>query len=385
MKVVYCINQLERIGGTERITIAKANALSELQGNDVYIIVSYNRKANDSIAISGNVKVVDLDVHYYDDCGYNRISGLFFYLRKRKEHRKKLELALNTISPDIVISVGGAEKQFLPTLKIISNPVFIREMHFHKNYRRLLATGFYEKTIARVVEFIDYCFNINKYNRIVVLTEGDKNDNWKNNPKVVVIPNPLTSIPLQVSTLENKIVIAAGRLVKEKNFGSLISAWSYVTHNYPDWHLKIFGDGNKRLQLQAQIDSNNLSDYITLCGFTDDILLEMSNASIYVFSSLCEGFGLVIVEAMSCGLPVISYDCPCGPKDIITHGINGYLVHLNDEKDFAERISMLISNESKRKKMGNNALERSRYFSMNRVIEMWMALFCELLNSRQHT
>ncbi len=378
MKIVYCINQLEQIGGTERITIAKANALSEVPENDIYIIVAYNRKENDSILVNKKVKVIDLDVHYYDDFSYNRISGLFFYFKKRKEHRKKLELALNNLLPDIVISVGGAEKQFLPTLKISSNPVFIREMHFHKYYRRVLATGLYEKFLARMGEFVDYHFNISKYDLIVVLTEEDQKDNWKSNPKVVVIPNPITEISHRQSSLQNKVVIAAGRLVKQKNFQSLISAWVDVNQQYPDWKLKIFGDGEKRQELQNQIDSNGLSNKVLLCGFTNNIFDEMAEASIYALSSLCEGFPLVIIEAMGCGLPVVSFACPCGPKDIVRNGYNGFVVPFGDEKRLSNNLILLMSNKELLLKLGSGALESSRHYTMDLIVDKWQSLFIKL-------
>ncbi len=382
MKIVYCINQLENIGGIQRITIAKANALSEIQGNEVTIVAAFYRKRNSSISINPCVKVIDLDVHYYEDHGRSRIGALLYYNKKRKEHKHKLEKALNNLSPDVVISVGGTDKNFLPSLKISSHPVFIREMHFHKYYRRVLATGFYEKFLAMVGEFFDYHFNINKYDRIVVLTEEDRKDNWKNNPKVVVIPNPITEIPYRQSSLKNKVVIAAGGLVKQKNFPSLISAWVDVNRHCPDWKLKIFGDGEKHKELQNQIDSNNLSDSVLLCGFTDHIFEEMADASIFVLSSLCEGFGLVLIEAMSCGLPVVSYDCPCGPKDIITNGQDGILIPFGDEKRLAEGLITLMFNESLRKSISRLALMQSRYYYLDRIIDLWMNLLRELVISK---
>lgn len=378
MKIVYCINQLENIGGIQRITIAKANALSEIQGNEVTIIAAFYRKKNSSISINPRVKVIDLDVHYYEDQGRSRIGALLYYNKKRKEHKHKLEKALNDLSPDVVISVGGTDKNFLPTLKISSHSAFIREMHYHKYYRRILATGLYEKFLAMVGEFFDYHFYINKYDRIVVLTEEDRKDNWKNHPKVVVIPNPITEIPHRQSSLQNKVVITAGRLVKPKNFQSLISAWADVNRHSPDWKLKIFGDGEKREELQKQIDLKNLSDSVLLCGFTDHIFEEMADASIFVLSSMCEGFGLVLIEAMSCGLPVVSYDCPCGPKDIITNEKEGFLAHLDDQKALSGKLQLLITNYRMRKIMSQYAVERSKYYMMNNIVGMWIVFFNDL-------
>ena len=383
MKIVYCINQLEHIGGTERITIAKANALSEIDGNEVSIVVAYNRKENDSISINPKVQIVNLDVHYYDDNGHNKIESLLFYYRKRKEHRDKLEKTLNIILPDIVISVGASEKQFLPKLKITSNPAFIREMHFHKYYRHLMAATYYERFVAWIGEFVDYSWNNKKYDCISVLTQEDRDTNWGGDAKVVVIPNPITENPVRVSDLKNKKVITAGRLIESKNITSLISTWRLISNKFPDWKLEIYGDGPCRNKLQKVIDDNNLSDCVFLCGFSPNIINMMLDSSIFAFTSQCEGFGLVLVEAMSCGIPVVSYDCPCGPKDIINNGKDGFLVRLNDEQSLSEKLSLLMSNESIRIEMGRNALERSKDFSMERIVEIWMSLFCNLLMKKK--
>ena len=379
MRIVYCINQLEHIGGTERITIAKANALSMINGNDVSIIVAYNRRENDSISINPKVQVVNLDVHYYDDNGNNKLKGLLFYCNKRIEHKNKLEKALNIILPDIVISVGASERQFLAKLKVTSNPVFIREMHFHKYYRRLMAVTHYERLVARIGEFVEYFWNINRYDRIVVLTQEDRDTNWSNNSKVVVIPNPITESPNRVSDLRNKKVITAGRLIKSKNISSLISVWGGIHKKFPDWKLEIYGDGQCRSLLQKVIDDNNLSECVILCGFASNIINKMLDSSIFAFTSKCEGFGLVLVEAMSCGVPVVSYDCPCGPKDIINDGKDGFLIRINDEQSLLEKLSLLMSNDNIRMEMGRNAQERARDFSMDIIISMWMSLFESLL------
>lgn len=374
MKIVYCTDSICYAGGIQRITIAKANALAQIEGNEVWIIVTDN-KQKPVLPINPEVHIIDLDINYFEDDWKSKLHVIKGILIKRKQHRNKLKTVLNQINPDIVISTGTSEKNFLPQIHVNSNPAFIREIHSTKNYRRLSARNTFDKTLAILGEYVDYSIFIKRYDKIVVLTEEDKINNWKNHSKVIVIPNPLTSICTKESTLEEKIVIAVGRLEYPKNFQSLIKAWSHVTKKHPDWKLEIWGEGSMRIELENLIAKLNLKRHVFLKGYTYDIQSQMLKASIFALSSIFEGFGLVIVEAMSCGLPVVSYACPCGPKDIITEGENGFLVPVNKEEILAERINLLIRDVSVRRLMAIQALIKIEQYKINNIITKWMDLF----------
>ena len=374
MKIVYCTDSICYPGGIQTVTITKANALSKIEGNEVWIIVTDNKREPIE-NIEKNVHLIDLDINYYEDdykSKWHILKGIFI---KRKQHKNKLRNILNDIGPDIIVSTGTSEKFFLPNIKINSNPQFIREIHFTRNYRSLNARNIFEKISAKIGDFIDYKLSINRYNSIVVLTEQDKNENWENNKKIIAIPNPIKSLPYKTSTIENKKVIAAGRLTHQKNFASLIRSWNSVVNNHPDWSLEIYGNGAEYNNLLTLISNLKLEKHVFLKGHSYNILEEMANASIFTLTSTFEGFGLVIVEAMSCGLPVISYNCPCGPKDIISDGTDGFLVPLNDEQCLAEKINLLIENEALRKQMSEAALIKSQKFTAKEVISIWMNLF----------
>ena len=381
MKIVYCTDSICYPGGIQTVTITKANALSKIEGNEVWIIVTDNKREPIE-NIEKNVHLIDLDINYYEDdykSKWHILKGIFI---KRNEHKKRLQSTLNDIRPDIIISTGTSEKLFLPNIKINSNPQFIREIHFTRNYRSLNARNLFEKISAKIGDFIDYKLSINRYNSIVVLTEQDKNENWENNKKIIAIPNPIKSLPYKTSTIENKKVIAAGRLTHQKNFASLIRSWNSVVNNHPDWSLEIYGNGAEYNNLLTLISNLKLEKHVFLKGHSYNILEEMANASIFTLTSTFEGFGLVIVEAMSCGLPVISYNCPCGPKDIISDGTDGFLVPLNDEQCLAEKINLLIENEALRKQMSKAALIKSQKFTAKEVISLWMNLFNTLKNEK---
>ncbi len=382
MRIAYCIDEIEASGGTERITVTKANALARIPTNEVFIIVAYNR--NNSINTLDNVKLIDLDVRYYADSGLGKIKELLFVLNKRKEHARKMWSALESISPDIVVSTGMSEKFFIKNLSISSNPCFVREIHFSKYYRRLTSESLYEKIIAFWGELFDYKISIGGYDKIVVLTDEDRLTNWKSNPKVVSIPNPLSQPSTEISDLSNKTVISAGRLERQKNFESLISAWRYVSSKHPDWILKIYGYGSQYDLLLSQIKTLGLTGSVFLEGFSNDIMHEISQSSIYTLTSITEGMPLVLIEAMTCGVPIVSYMCPSGPKDIISENENGFLVPVGDEKALADRINQLIEVEELRRKMGGKALEMSKAYSLDMIIPRWMALFNELLEEKRN-
>lgn len=381
MKIVYCTDSICYPGGIQTVTITKANELSKIDGNEVWIIVTDNKREPIE-NIEKNVHLIDLDINYYEDdykSKWHILKGIFI---KRKQHKNKLRNILNDIGPDIIVSTGTSEKFFLPYIRIKSNPLFIREIHCTRNYRSLHARNLFEKISAKIGDFIDYKLSIKRYNSIVVLTEQDKNENWDNNKKIIAIPNPIKSLPYKTSTIENKKVIAAGRLTHQKNFASLIRSWNSVVKNHPDWSLEIYGDGAEYNNLLTLISNLKLEKHVFLKGHSYNILEEMANASIFTLTSTFEGFGLVIVEAMSCGLPVISYNCPCGPKDIISDGTDGFLVPLNDEQCLAEKINLLIENEALRKQMSKAALIKSQKFTAKEVISLWMNLFNTLKNEK---
>ncbi|MBO6170240.1 MAG: glycosyltransferase family 4 protein [Bacteroidales bacterium] len=383
MKIAYCLDEINSIGGIERVTIAKANALSRIDGNEVFLLVAFRGKEKPALKIAPAVSVIYLGVKYDAPRSLSRLREILFILRTMKEHKRKLEQCLNRIAPDVVISVGMSEKHLLQKKAIASNPVLIREFHFPLNYRQKQAESLFEKGLALAGDFWERRRDLKNYDKIVSLTEEDLVENWHRDGRIAIIPNPLPSAPSRVSNLNNKVVITAGRLVRQKNYSSLISAWRYVNERHPDWKLKIFGEGGLQAKLRAQIDNAGLSASVQLCGTTHHILEEMADSSIFVLSSLFEGLPLSILEAMACGLPVVSYACPCGPKDIISDGKDGFLVDPGDEKGLALRLSSIIEDEALRYEMGRAAKAKSVRFSPEIISEKWMALFNELKYKEQ--
>ena len=383
MKIVYCLNSINYIGGIENVAVTKANALAEIVDNEVFVIVSDHKEAvGFANRLYNSVHLINLGVNYYADDWKSQwyvLKGIFI---KRRLHKKRLAKTLYEIQPDVVISVGQAEKYMLPEIK--GDWVKIREMHFRKDFRLLSARTFLDKIAAIFSNIYDYCYKIKQYDHIVTLTCEDKERNWMDYKNISVIPNILTFERTENNILNNKKVIAVGRLDTPKNYESLIRAFRIVADCHSDWVLTIYGDGNRRVALQKQIEDMQLENNVQLCGNTSQVQEKMLESSCFVLSSRFEGLPLVMLEAMSCGLPVVSYECPCGPKDIVTDGIDGFLVPTGDEQMLAEKICYLIENPNIRTQMGAAALKKSENYHIEKIIPMWMNLFERLIAEKRN-
>lgn len=377
MKIVYCLNSIRYLGGIQKVTVVKANALSEIPGNEVYIVVTDNKEGVFTEPLSPKVHLIDLDVNYYQDDWQSKwhvLKGIFI---KRREHQKRLKAVLKEVQPDVVISVGQSEKNMIPSIK--GKWTKIREFHFTKNYRKMQAKTIFDKVLANLGDWYDYfVFKTNGYDRIVVLTHEDAEKNWKGYTNVSVIPNPCTFQTTQISSTTSKKVISVGRLNMQKNYASLIRAFKQVVNKHSDWTLEIYGDGPLKMEHKRLVAQLSLQNNVFLKGFSSDVAKELSSSSIFVLSSIFEGFPLVLIEAMSCGLPVVSYTCPTGPKDMITEGKDGFLVPVNDENGLAEQICRLIEDDVLRVEMGRNALQKAEDYQIESISTQWMELFNEL-------
>lgn len=382
MKIAYCTDTIDRLGGIEVVTLAKANALAELPDNQVWIIVANNARVSMTRLYKANV--LDLAVHYYEnDSQGGYLHALLDYKRKRKIHSQRLEVALNDIQPDIVISTGTSMKFALPKFKLKSNPVLIRELHYSRHYRWETASDLRGRLMAIVGEWYDYHFSIKKYDKIVVLTEADKSGSWATWDKVVVIPNPITHASDRLSVDTEKVAVTAGRLAPSKNYVSMINVWRKVVDRHPDWSLHIWGTGAMQTVLEQHIKSKGMTDRVLLKGYSSKVTDEMAKASLFISTSVSEGFSLATLEAMSVGIPTVVYNCPGGIRYLVKDGETGFLVPMNDEDAFVEKVCTLIENEELRKTMGQTALKEGEQYKIEKIAQRWMELFQELLDKKR--
>ncbi|MCF0197051.1 MAG: glycosyltransferase, partial [Bacteroidaceae bacterium] len=176
-----------------------------------------------------------------------------------------------------------------------------------------------------------------------------------------------------------KRVISVGRVTEQKGYDLLVEIWARVAERHPDYEMAIFGGGPDQMMIERRAKELGISDSFRFYPPTPDIVAEYEQSELYVMSSRFEGFGLVLVEAMSCGVPVLSFDCPHGPSDIITDGQDGYLIPLGDIDSFAERICYLIEHPEERQRLTANGIESARRYSLPHIIPQWERLFSRLI------
>lgn len=376
MKLIYCTHSTCNPGGMERVLLNKVTYLSQLPGWEVAVVTTDQNQRPPFYPFPEKVRMTDLGINYSEDNekgAWKKITG---YLRKRKEHKRKLTALLLKEKPDIVVSLYPSESSFIPDIKDGSRKVL--ELHYCKFFRlqygRKGLLGWIDKLRTRQDEQI-----VRRFDKFVVLTNEDKGY-WGDLPNIEVIPNAAMHVSDAYSDVMNKRVIAVGRLDYQKGFDRLIQAWELVqyTGKFTDWKLDIFGQGEWREMLQQMIDKAELQNTVCLNRPTKQIGEEYVKSDMLVMSSNYEGFPMVMIEAMACGLPVVSFDYKCGPKDIIQTGINGLLVPNGDIQALADAMMKVMEDEAYRKMLSLNARKVVDTYSEQAVMSQWIRLFTSI-------
>ena len=380
-KIIFCTPALYSAGGVERVVSYKASYFAEQLGYDVTIIVTEGKGRDCYFPLSDKVKVINFELGFEALWQASFAKKIILYLTKQRQYKKLLKRELMCIRPDFTITTLRREINFLSDIPDGSKK--IGELHVDRaNYRNFATNK--QNPIKQVFSrwwsnsLLDH---IRRLDKMVLLTDSAMYD-WPELDNKIKIPDPLSFHIDEKSSLLCKRIISIGRFDYEKGNDLLLQVWQKVEKQMPDWQLDIYGNGNREpylLQMrQLEIDSSRCHLY----GPINDVKKEYLDSSVFVLPSRYEGFGLVLIEAMACGVPVVSFDCENGPRSIITNGADGFLIPTFDIDAFADKLLLLMRDENLRRQMGEKAQKSAAKYDIDSIGLQWKQLFDGLMANR---
>ncbi|MGH3662525.1 MAG: glycosyltransferase family 4 protein [Micromonosporaceae bacterium] len=386
MKISFLINSAYGMGGTIRSVVTLANELS--QRHDVELISVVRSREEPFFPLDSKVRV--------------RFLHDAFELAQPNGHKRRLHRALSKY-PSLLMHRRDkayprqslwSDLQMLKAVRQLDSDVLVAT----RPSLGLFTARWAPKRVATVVQSHTFLYLQHKQLResmaqlyprldcVVSLTPAHEADMRKflgDQVRHETIPNSVDSRGGPVSTQENKLVIAAGRLAPVKRHRQLIDAFAQVVRKHPDWRLRIYGDGPRMKSLRKRILDLELYNNVFLMGQCQDMDRDFAKASISALSSKSEGLPMTVIEAMACGVPVVSYDCDHGPREIISSGADGLLVENGNPRALASGIMELIEDEPRRRSMAKAAIDTAAEYDRRVVGQRWESLFEELVAEKR--
>lgn len=360
MRLLYITNGVNGAGGLERVLSIKASYLADYYNYEVSILSLNDNHLYPFYTFSNKIKMLSISV-----------SGnpLQYFL----SYKKGIQEMVRQLKPDVIaVCDDGLKAFFIPKLLGSKIPI-IYERHVSKEIEMNEGFSAFKKIIIKSKWKLMEELGSN-FSRFIVLTNGNTNE-WKSLKNVAVIPNPLSFYPSTSSSLQNKKVIAVGKQGYQKGYDRLLNSWQLVNEKFPDWQLEIYGTIAPEFELQQLAQELGIDQSVFFFSPEKDIQSKYLDSSVYVMSSRYEGFGMVLIEAMACGIPCVSFDCNYGPSDIIENDVDGFVVTNGDCDSLASRIIELISDEALRITMGTKAKENVKRFLPETIVQQWDELF----------
>ena len=376
-KIVYVVGGLYDVTGMVVILSQKINYLSEHTDFELYMILTESPNKPWAFSMNSKIKWVNFNINFdeLDTMPFWKKIPLYFI--KQYKYKKAFTNYLMDIHPDITVSALRRDINFLNDIKDGSKK--IGEIHFGRKYYREFHFAFLPKKVNSMLTSLwmnGLIKNLKRLDKFVVLTNSDYN-NWPEINNKIVIPNFINNFPIQKSPLSEKNVIAIGRYTWQKGFDLLIEAWAIVASKHKDWKLQIYGPGDNT-RYQEIANRKGLEDCVICHTYAKDVYEKYRESSIFVLSSRYEGFGLVLAEAMACGLPAVAFSCPEGPADIITQEVDGILVENGSIQKLAQGLMHLMDNDAKRIEFGDRARKNMLRFNKETIMQQWIDLFNSL-------
>ena len=360
MKKTIVITSMIHSGGTERVVANLANMWS--LKDEVEIVVT-GKNTDSFYELNKNINIIGLGVDIYKHTPMSVLKwlmcitlGLCKYI---KEHK-----------PDVILGIWTSIAVCCIIAGVIKKIPSIACEHISYDYTKLSL-----KILRRII----YPYAT----RVVTLTKQDVDKFMKYCKKVTCIENEVTFVTSQYPYYETKTILSIGRMDSQKGFDLLLEMWSKLMLIEPDWKLRIvgciIGDDEYSKKIIEIIDRYKLKESVEIIPPKKNIKDYYFDASIYIMTSRFEGLPMVLLEAMSAGLPIVSYDCPTGPREVIKSNINGYLVPFNNEKEMIEKLTVLMDNIGLRRKFGINSKEiiEKNYIS-ERISDKWEEVFGDI-------
>jgi len=369
------------VGGAERVITDKANYLAQ-KGHQL-LLVSYEQGQHPlPYELHPSVEYKDLDCRFFTLSRYSAFLRVWHFLRLRRKFRKSLQTTIADFRADVVVMASDWQTLIDEVLAAAGPVPVVAEFHNAYDYvmRNVEKSGSPLKQRLVKAYYWQTLKHLRRCAKLVILTHADA-ENWRRHfDNVTVIPNPVTCYPDVINDVpkDSGRIIFVGRFNHEKRIDRLIDAFAMIAEKYPQWHVDIFGDGNEREHLLQQIQDLRLEQRVIIHNPTSAIFDEYKRSEMLVLCSEHEASPLVLVEAMACGVPCVSLDCPIGPREIIEDGVTGLLAKDGNVGDLSAKIEWMITHEAERREMGQKAREAAAARKLDAVMGQWERLFLAL-------
>ena len=360
MKILYITPKINNEGGVARVLSIKTNYIVEHFDYEIHIVTQNEGYANTFYKYNPKLHLHDITLK----------GNPFSFLR---QYKKQIERSIKTINPEVVVLCDfGWKAFFFPFIIKTPKPV-IFEAHASKFNEPVEYKINWFNQITHHFKYFFRNYSIKKFDAFVVLSNEALSE-W-NAKKGTVIPNPIWLNNTISAALEAKKVIVATRYSYEKGLDRLLQIWSLVLVKHPDWVLEIYGKTENDLALESLAQKLNIQHAVYFLSPVKNIEEKYLQSSIYAMASRSEAFPMVLLEAMSCGLPVVAFDCPVGPRTLIKDNENGFLIDDDNIKAYANQLISLMDSQELRLKIGEKAKEIRTKYSLDIIMNQWYEFF----------
>lgn len=385
MRITYTYPAFFNVGGADKIIINKANYFAEKLGYEVYLITDSQNGLEPFFPISPKVQHIDLGLNFYQQYQYPFYKRFLVYEKLMRKYKEGMSQLLANIQPDILISTFTRDASLANIYKKYAK-VTIAEVHTTKKNIRALPELRKKGGIYKFMAwYIERQLNASakQYDEMVVLNTLEK-ELWAPVREVRVINNAVQIYPKEPNPLSAKSAIFVGRAEYEKGPDNLIEVWRLVAQKHPDWTVRMFTTGSMLDALKTKVKEYGIEKQVLFMPATKDMEHEYMTSSMCLMTSRFEGFPVVLQEAMGCGLPCLSFNCPSGPRHIISDQEDGFLIENGNIEAMAQKVCELIENDALRMALGKKAKENIARYSEETIMGQWKDLFEELLNRKHH-